>query len=415
MLVLIYFFRNCTRFARFTVSITLSNLSMMEDSLSNNDGVRLATRLSFFVAGFGLAAWAPLVPLIKQELQLDEGVLGALLLCLGGGSVVAMLGTAALSARYGTKSIIVLSGLALALTLPVLAVAGNQWELAIALAIFGAALGTLDVAINLNAVIVEREAQKPLMSGFHAMFSVGGFAGSAMMTSLLSARAGAGTSTAVAASIMMLAMLLISPRLKNVHSARKTALFAVPRGVVMMLALLAGITFLVEGAILDWGGVLLTDSGLVQAAHGGAGYICFSMAMLAARFGGDAVIARWGDRTVLFWGGALAVAGIAAVLMAELAWMALAGFFLIGIGAANIVPILFRLAGRQRTMPPGLAVAVISTVGYAGVLVGPAGIGLVAKHAGLAVSFALLGALLCVVPALAYRVTHGSNPAKEAS
>ncbi len=383
--------------------------------MANNDGVRLATRLSFFAAGFGLAAWAPLVPLIRQELQLDEGVLGALLLCLGGGSVVAMLGTGTLSARYGTKSIIVLSGLALSLTLPVLAVARNQWELAIALAMFGAALGSLDVAINLNAVIVEREAHKPLMSGFHAMFSVGGFAGSAMMTSLLSAGASTGTSTGVAALIIGLAMLLVSPRLKNVYSAQRTPLFVVPRGVVMMLALLAGVTFLVEGAILDWGGVLLTDSGLVQASHGGAGYIFFSVAMLAARFAGDEVIARWSDRTVLFWSGTLAVLGIGSVLAAEATWMALAGFFLIGTGAANIVPILFRLAGRQRTMPPGLAVSVISTIGYAGVLVGPAGIGFVAKHASLPVSFALLGVLLCVVPALAYRVTHSNNPAKESS
>ena len=374
----------------------------------NSGATRLATRIAFFVAGFGLACWAPLIPLVRARLQLDPAVLGMLLLCMGIGSVSAMSITGALSARYGSKSVIVASGCALAALLPLLAVAGTQLQLGAALLAFGAALGSLDVAMNLHAVEVERAADRPMMSGFHALFSVGGFAGAALMTLLLSLHFPAWASTLAAALLMAIAMGVAWPRLARADGGGSGPLFAVPRGVVLVLAVLAGIMFLVEGAMLDWGAILLTEQGLVATAHGGIGYILFSVAMLAGRFSGDAVTARFGDRAVLLWGGACAAAGVFVVLSASAMLGvagALAGFVLVGAGASNIVPILFRLAGAQQAMPAGLAVAAISTVGYAGVLAGPASIGFVAKTVGLAMSFGMLGILLCLVPASAHLIT----------
>ena len=270
----------------------------------HSGATRLATRIAFFVAGFGLACWAPLIPLVRERLQLDPAVLGMLLLCMGIGSVSAMAITGALSARYGSKSVIVASGCALAALLPLLAVAATQSQLGAALLAFGAALGSLDVAMNLHAVEVERAANRPMMSGFHALFSVGGFAGAALMTLLLSLHLPAWASTLAAALLMALAMGVAWPRLARADGGGSGPLFAVPRGVVLVLAVLAGIMFLVEGAMLDWGAILLTEQGLVATAHGGIGYILFSVAMLAGRFSGDAVIARFGDRAVLLWGGA---------------------------------------------------------------------------------------------------------------
>lgn len=376
----------------------------------DNGATRLATRISFFVAGFGLACWAPLVPFVRQQLQLDAAVLGMLLLCMGIGSVTAMAITGALSARYGSKAVIVISGLALTAMLPLLSVAASQRQLGAALLAFGAALGSLDVAMNLHAVEVERAAKRPLMSGFHALFSVGGFAGAALMTLLLSMRLSALASSLIATVPMALAMLVTGPRLARTDGGGSGPLFAMPRGVVLMLALLAAIMFLVEGAILDWGALLITDAGLVTTAHGGMGYILFSVAMLIGRFTGDAVTARCGDRAVLIWGGVLAATGIFVVLSASAALTAMFGFILVGAGASNIVPILFRLAGAQQIMPSGLAVAAISTVGYAGVLMGPASIGWVAKTVGLAMSFGMLGILLCLIPLSAYWITTPTTP-----
>jgi predicted MFS family arabinose efflux permease len=146
---------------------------------------RLATRLAFLVAGFGLAAWAPLVPYARERVGVDDGMLGLLLLSLGLGSLVAMPMTGILSARFGSKPIIVSGALGMVLFLPLLTVADTPISLGLALLAFGASLGSLDVAMNIHAVEVEKAAHSPLMSGFHALFSIGGFAGALLMTFLL--------------------------------------------------------------------------------------------------------------------------------------------------------------------------------------------------------------------------------------
>lgn len=372
---------------------------------ADRPATRLATRLAFLVAGFGIACWAPLVPFAKARLAVDDGVLGLLLLSLGIGSVIAMLLTGVMSARYGSKPIIIAGGLGLALVLPLLAIASTPATLALVLFAFGAALGSIDVAMNIHAVEVERAAGRPLMSGFHALFSIGGFAGSALMTSLLSLELGALTCTLICSVLMLIAMLVAWSRLLRSAQAQEGPLFVLPHGSVLLLALLGAITFLVEGAMLDWGALLVIGAGLLSEAQGGAGYIVFSIAMTAGRLGGDAVVARVGDHATLFWGSLLAVAGFAVLLTASVAAVAMGGFLLIGLGASNLVPVLFRRAATQTAMPTGLAVAAITTAGYAGILIGPAGVGFVARVGGLPVAFWLLAALMGLVTLSARIVT----------
>ncbi|HZZ60240.1 MAG TPA: MFS transporter [Roseiarcus sp.] len=359
---------------------------------------RLATRLAFLVAGFGVACWAPLVPFAKQKLQVDDGALGLLLLCLGVGSIAAMLLAGIINARYGSRPIILAGGFGLAVLLPLLAVAGSPVSLGLTLLAFGAALGSLDVAMNIHAVEVERAAAKPLMSGFHALFSVGGFIGATLITFLLSTNIAPIASTLLASVLMAIAMGFAAPRLLRAsHSKTGAPLIVAPHGSVLLLAALALVMFLVEAAILDWSALLVTGKGLVSDARGGLGYSIFAIAMTAGRFGGDFVSTRVGDRAILFWGGLATIGGFALVLLAPIAFLAMSGFLLIGLGASNIVPVLFRGAGAQRAMPAGLAVAAITTAGYAGNLVGPAAIGFVAKAAGLPVAFWLLAALVGAV------------------
>jgi len=377
-------------------------------SSADRPATRLATRLSFLVAGFGIACWAPLVPFAKQRLGVDDGVLGLLLLCLGIGSVVAMLLTGALSARYGSKPIILVGGIGLAFILPSLTVASTPWTLGLALFAFGAALGSIDVAMNIHAVEVERAAARPLMSGFHALFSIGGFAGSAVMTALLSLQIGAFAGSLICAMLMLITMVLAWPRLLARVQVQEGPLFVLPHGIVLLLAALAATIFLVEGAMLDWGALLVVGRGLVPDAQGGLGYMLFSIAMTAGRLGGDAVTARIGDRRTLLWGSLLAIMGFVVLLAAPIAAIAMAGFLLIGAGASNLVPVLFRRAGAQTAMPAGLAVAAITTAGYAGVLVGPAGIGLIANIVSLPAAFAMLAMLLGVVT-LSARVVANSQ------
>jgi hypothetical protein len=368
---------------------------------ADRPATRLATRLAFLVAGFGIACWVPLVPLAKARLGVDDAGLGLLLLCIGAGSVAAMVATGPLSARLGSRPVIVAGGVALALLLPTLAVAATPITLGVLLLLFGAALGSLDVAMNIHAVEVERAAGRPLMSGFHALFSIGGFAGAALMTLLLSRGVASLAATLACALPMLVAMAVATPRLLAVR-AEPGPLFALPRGIVLLLALLAMVTFLVEGAMLDWSALLVVQRRLAPAAQAGLGYILFAAAMTAGRLGGDALVARLGDRRTLAGGGLLACVGLV-TLLALPAPFALGGFLLVGLGASNIVPVLFRCAGAQRRMPPALAIGAITTLGYAGVLVGPAGIGVAAAAVGLPASFWALAALLALVPLTARR------------
>ena len=315
-----------------------------------------------------------------------------------------MLLAGALSARYGSRPIILAGGFGLSSCCRCSPWPARRCRSGRRCFGFGAALGSLDVAMNIHAVEVERAAARPLMSGFHALFSVGGFAGATMMTFLLSLRTPR-REHLVASALMAIAMALAAPRLLRASHIGEAPLIVAPRGIVILLAGLAAVMFLVEGAILDWSALLVDGKGLVSEAQGGLGYSMFAIAMTAGRFGGDFITARVGDRAMLFWGGLATMAGFALCCRAPIAWLAMSGFLLIGLGASNIVPVLFRGAGTQRAMPAGLAVAAITTAGYAGVLVGPAAIGFIAKASGLPFAFWLLGALVGAVVFSARTVT----------
>jgi len=367
-------------------------------------GARLATRLAFLVAGFVMACWAPLVPFAKARTGADDATLGLLLLAVGVGSVAAMPVTGALAARRGSRPMILGGGTALALLLPMLAVADGTAMLAAALFGFGAALGTIDVAMNVHAVEVERRAGQPLMSGFHALFSIGGFAGAGGMTALLAGGWSPLPATSIASALALAALAVAGPRLLAARG--EPAAFVRPRGIVLLLAALAALTFLVEGAILDWGALLVTGMGLVGLAQGGLGYMIFAIAMTAGRLAGDRAVRRLGEARILF-GGGIVTAGGFALLLAGPPGIAMAGFAAIGLGASNIVPVLFSAAGRQTAMPAPLAIAAVTTTGYAGILAGPAGIGLIAQHIGLPGAFWILAASMIVVPLAARRVARG--------
>lgn len=366
---------------------------------------RVATRLAFLVAGFSVACWAPMVPFAKERLNVDEAILGVLLLCLGLGSVAAMLAAGPITSRTGTKPIVVIGGLGVALLLPVLAIANTPLTLGVALAIFGAFLGALEVAMNIHAVEVEKQAGLPLMSGFHAHFSIGGFLGAAIMTIAMMLGFSLLGSALIGSALMIVATLLAASRILETRAQDDVPLFVVPHGFVVMLAGLTVIMFLIEGAILDWGALLLTLEGRVPPEQGGLGYMMFAIAMTVGRLSGDRMTAKFGDFRVLFIGGLVAVGGIVVVLASPSNLAAMAGFILIGLGSSNVAPVFFRLAGSQKEMPANLAITAVTSMGYAGILLGPAVVGFIANHIGLANAFWFLAALLFVVPLFAKAVT----------
>ncbi len=367
-----------------------------------------STRAAFFVAGFGMAAWAPLVPFAKDRLAIGEGTLGLLLLCLGAGSIATMPLAGALAARFGCRRVIWAASLVICIALPLLATAGTVPLLATALMLFGAGVGTVDVVINIQAVIVERAADRTMMSGFHGLFSVGGIAGAAGVSAVLWSAGSPLLATLCVAVVIVAALLAFGRTLLPYGGNRAGPAFALPRGAVLLIGGLCFISFLAEGSMLDWSALILTGLHGVDPVRSGLGYALFSIAMTAGRLSGDRIVRALGGRMVLLYGGLCAAAGMALAVFAPGEPSTLAGFALVGLGASNIVPVLYSALGRQRAMPANLAVAAVTTLGYSGILTGPAGIGFVAHAAGLPVAFLGVAALLLIITACSGAVMRGS-------
>lgn len=358
-----------------------------------------ATRGVFLVAGIAMAAWAPLVPFAKARVGVEDGTLGLLLLCLGLGSIVAMPITGVLASRFGCRAIIVASAIAVAVVLPFLAVVDTVPGLAIALALFGASVGTVDVAINIQAVMVEKDSGRNMMSGFHGLFSLGGIIGAGGV-SLLLGQGVAPLAATLAISAMLVVLLAASFQGLLSYGNREagdTPLFVVPKGIVIFIGLLCFLVFLGEGAILDWSALFLIGTHQVDPAQAGFGYTMFAIAMTAGRLAGDRIVKTLGGMKVVVAGGLVAAAGFLLAVLAPAQPLAFIGFLLVGIGASNIVPVLFTAAGKQTRMPASLAIAAITTLGYAGILAGPAAIGFVAQHWSLSMAFLLVAVGLIFV------------------
>ena len=365
---------------------------------------RLATRLAFFAAGFSMGCCAPFFPFVKENVSADKSQFGLLLLCLGIGAIIAMPITGILSAKRGSKPMVLLGGLSMVVLLPILVVVNSPIILALILFLFGAALGTLDVAMNVHGVEVEQIEKRSLMSNFHAQFSIGGLVGAALMTIFLSFGMPLLLSSIIASSITFFAMILTIKRLLIVNSVKQSK-FMFPKGVVLLLAIFAAIIFLVEGAVVDWGALLIIDLELTPIKSAGVGYILFSIAMVVARLLGDKIIDIIGEFKVLILGVITTIFGILTILLSTLPLFALCGFMLIGLGVANLVPIFFSAAGRQKIMPAEIAIASVTTTGYAGILLGPVLIGYVAEVTTLSIAFSLLIPLVALTLISSKKIT----------
>ena len=358
---------------------------------------QMSTRIAFFIAGFGIAAWAPLVPYAKARAGLDEATLGLLLLCLGAGSILAMPISGILATRYGCRRVFSAGTVLICLALPLLATVSSVPLLIATLFLFGAGLGAVDSTVNLQAVIVERASGRTMMSGFHGLFSVGGIAGAAGVSALLALGLTPLWAIAVVIVLILAALIKAAPHLLPYGSESSGPAFAVPHGVVLFIGLLCFVVFLAEGAMLDWRAVFLTADKQIDEAYAGLGYAAFALTMTAGRLLGDTIVSHLGARRVIVLGGLLAAAGLILATLAASWQVALVGYGLVGMGCSNIVPVLYTAVGKQTLMPASIAVPAITTLGYAGILAGPAAIGFIAHASSLSTAFLLIATLLVAV------------------
>ncbi len=358
-----------------------------------------STRVAFFIAGFTMSAWAPLVPLAKIRAGLDDGMLGLLLLCLGLGSILTMPVAGYLTARVGCRRVILTGGAVVCLVMPLLATVANPWLLMAAIFCFGAGIGAVDCAMNIQAVLVERASGRAMMSGFHGLFSVGGIAGAAGMTGLLSLGLGALPAVLCVVALTVVSLWAAGPHLLTHGNGEPGPLLARPRGIVLFLGVLCFIVFQAEGAVLDWSAVFLVADHGMDPRYAGLGYAAFATTMTLGRLTGDIIVTRLGGARVVMVGGAVAAAGLALSILAPSWPLALIGYALVGAGCSNIVPVLFTAVGRQKTMPQSVAIPAMTSLGYAGILIGPAAIGFIAHASSLSVALGGMVLLLAFVAA----------------
>jgi len=380
--------------------------SIMGDTRKKEIGMREvhAARAFFFIGGFGTATWAPLVPLLRERLMVGDDVLGMLLLCIGVGSLLTMPLSGALAMRLGCRRVVMMASILFAAIL-LLVSCVDALSLAVPIVlIFGAVMGCIDVVVNIVAVLVEKGIGRRVMSGMHAFWSLGGFVGAGLYgvwVGLLGLTPF--QSTAIAAGLILLLTAVFGRHLIP-YGGGGGALLALPRGIIVFVGMTAFIAFLSEGAVMDWGGVYLTTVRGMDLALAGTGYSVFSAAMLTMRFLGDRVVQRIGALMVAVGGALLAFGGILLVMFAPVDALLYVGFFAIGIGSANIVPVFFSLMGRQNVMPVSAAVSAVSTMGYLGILAGPAAIGFVSSLTTLQTAFAMLAALSILQAAIGFYV-----------
>lgn len=355
-----------------------------------------AARMAFFISGFTVATWAPMIPAVKEKLQIGADVLGLLLLSIGISAFIFMPLAGMMSRSFGCKKVLRVAIIVMALDLIVLSLLGSIWSFMVFLAVFGAAMGCMDVNMNLNAVIVENASKKRMMSGMHALWSVGCFAGAGLFSLLAKIGLGITVIVMLHSALVLVLTLIFSRHFLNFKGAGNEKPVAIPKGIVIFFGILACISFLGEGAIMDWSGVLLTEVKNTELSLAGIGYAVFSVAMLVMRLVGDKIVALLGEEKTLIGGSLIAALGFLSVIFLDDFYAIQLGFVLMGLGLANIVPTIYSLTKYQTVMPINAAVTAITSMGYTGVILGPAVLGFVAHGFGITQVFYLLAVLLAV-------------------
>jgi len=349
--------------------------------------------------------------MVKQRLGIGDGLLGVVLLFMAIGALGALPFAGTLVGRLGSRTVSVGAGLGLCLSLPLPILAPTPFLVALALLFFGAFNSTLDVAMNAQAVEVEQRRGRALMSSFHAMFSVGGLAGALLSSVIAAAGVGAADHILAAALLGSVAILIARSALIAVAPSPSPVFVRPTRG-LLGLGVLALCALLAEGAIGDWSAVYLMDSRGASQSVAAAGFAAFSLAMAGGRFAGDHVARRLGAACLLRLSGVLATGGLLLALIVKEPVIAIAGFGLVGLGVANLIPVIFSAAGRAYAVAPGHGLAAVATTCYVGFLAGPPAIGLAAEVAGLPAALGIV-ALACAAVAIAARLAGDRIPTRK--
>src|SRR5690606_23213447 len=374
-----------------------------EDSLhASRTRIRIAVSLFYFCQGLAFSSWASRIPTLKENLQLTEAQLGTILLMLPVGQLVTMALSGKLVTKYGSANVLRIVVIIYALILCSIGLATNALQLAAILFTFGVVGNMCNIAVNTQGVAAEKIFQKSIMSSFHGAWSIAGFTGA--LIGLLTMNIGIDT---LQHFIIILFLIIVNTLFNHKHLVQgkpeqkeKRSFFSRPEKSLMQLGIIGFFSMATEGAMFDWSGVYFKDIVGAPANLVIVGYASFMIMMATGRFVGDYVISRLGRKITLQISGILMFTGMMLSVLFPQFWLCTFAFMLVGIGVACNIPTVYSLAGQNKRVPSGVALAMVSSVSYLGFLLGPPLIGYIAELFSLLYSygvFAFFGLLMFVM------------------
>jgi MFS family permease len=363
-----------------------------------NKTIRASIGTFFFIQGLCFASWASRIPTIQSQLSLSDGELGGVLFALPVGLMTSLPLSGWSITRYGSRKMLILAAIAYTFTLPCIGLIQESWQLAGVLFLFGLWGNLFNISVNTQAVGIETIYGRSIMSTFHGLWSLAGFTGAAIGTSMISLSTSPLMHFCV---ISASALLLTAVAYKYIlpHDAPKDAsqpLFVRPDRNILMLGLIAFCSMICEGTMFDWSGVYFHKAVQAPAALTTLGYVAFMSTMAGGRFVGDRLVTRFGVKRIIQLNGVLIASGLAIAVLFPYLVTATIGFLLVGIGVSTIVPLVYGAAGKSKTMSAGVALAAVSSISFLGFLLGPPMIGFISEAANLRWSFAIVAVLgLC--------------------
>ncbi|WP_244625130.1 MFS transporter [Rhizobium daejeonense] len=372
---------------------------------------RAAVSALFFLNGLMIGAWAPKIPVFSSALQLSEAGLGLMLFVFGIGSLLLMPIAGMQIARFGSSRVVQVAAFCFLPTIVGLTLVHSVWAGAIAIFLFGGIGGAMDVAMNANAVEVERSMRRSIMSSCHACWSLGCLIGSATGGILIAFMGPLGHALTVASAGLAL-FFIIRPMIfsdaPHPSQQRERARFPLSP-LPWLIGIVALFSMIPEGSILDWGALYLRDELNAPTALSGFAFAAFSLAMSAMRFAGDLVRDRLGAVRTLRICAVISFVGLIIAGQAPNVTVALIGFGIAGIGISNMVPIAFSAGGNIPGLAPGIGLSVVTTLGYSGILFAPSLIGFIAEYTSLATIYTGASLLSLVVLALSGLARHADR------
>jgi MFS family permease len=366
---------------------------------------RIAVKIAFFLNGFIYANWVSRLPRIQEHFAAHDGMIGIVLFSLSLGAVAAMPFTGWVIIKNGSRRITLFSLLAYCALVPLIPVMPGIPALIVLFIIIGISTGMLDVAMNAQAVMVEKEYRKPIMTSFHALFSIGMALGAWCATLFTDLEFSILKHFSLIATLSLVAVLWVSRNLiydkPQLHS-ESGPLLRMPNVALISVGIVAFCCMIGEGAMSDWTVNYMENVTMASKTLAPIGLSAFATAMTLGRIFGDSVRAKLGDARLIISGGILASIGLIFALALPEPYIAITGFFMVGLGLSTIVPIAYSIAGNVKDLPSGVGIAMVTTIGYSGFLFGPPIIGFVAYFYNLRVGLAAVFVLFVVMTVLGF-------------